>query len=865
MKILPLMKRLGYTINEGGMCYGIAFMAIQAIIRNDINTYVNRLRFINGYDDKLRNYQVINLNPLPKHHELDTIYINPTNKKYSFRYNKEGINEFISGTIPAEIANEINSISLPLIIPNKEELKKLKAFFAIELLAKHIEKAEVSRAKNITSPEQHKLLNIKPWLDGVTVYHGLKSPKDLSVEEEAVWNKNFNTWDGDNKPFTHQDYNRGVKLFKNLNNKSQVSFIDSQQNKANLKYNNSELNFDPNKDAKKQKDNSIYLLQKHVGIYNKKNIGEIINFLNNNPSTPIACSLSRSGHTIAIGNSKKMGYHLIDHDRYKKSINLDSLHQDVMKHLFREESYDPKREYAISILVFGAEKPQGNLVPKNTFGLTEGEYWKFLMSNTNMSSDAGLLHLALQDGHAEAVENYIKAIEKVNINNTDKQKLLAAKDPAGVSGLFMALQKGHAAAVKSYIEAVININGINKQELLAAKNSNGAPGFFMALQKGHAAAVENYIKAIANINGINKQELLAAKNSNGGPGLFMALQDGHAEAVENYIKAIANINDINKQELLAAKNPNGAPGLFMALQKGHAAAVENYIKAIANINGINKQELLAAKNSEGVPGFYAVLYNGNTEAVKSYIEAVININGVNKQELLAAKNSNGGPGLYAALYNGNTEAVKSYIEAAININGINKQELLAAKNSEGVPGLYVALYNGNTEAVKSYIEAVININGVNKQELLAAKNSNGAPGFYAVLYKGNTEAVKSYIEAVININGVNKQELLAAKNSNGGPGLFMALQNGHADTIAVYLKINDNDNSYADYIMQEYKTNHKSLKNQLLAWAGNYKPEMKKDKDSYKLLVTLLSFNRGFINKNTTKSMKALNNILHWQ
>ena len=58
MRILNLMKRLGYTINPSGMCYGIAFMAIQAIIRNDISTYQQRLKFINGYDTKLEIFHV---------------------------------------------------------------------------------------------------------------------------------------------------------------------------------------------------------------------------------------------------------------------------------------------------------------------------------------------------------------------------------------------------------------------------------------------------------------------------------------------------------------------------------------------------------------------------------------------------------------------------------------------------------------------------------------------------------------------------------------------------------------------------------------------------------------------------------------
>ncbi|QIV95940.1 hypothetical protein EDC55_10246 [Allofrancisella inopinata] len=135
------------------------------------------------------------------------------------------------------------------------------------------------------------------------------------------------------------------------------------------------------------------------------------------------------------------------------------------------------------------------------------------------------------------------------------------------------------------------------------------------------------------------------------------------------------------------------------------------------------------------------------------------------------------------------------------------------------------------------------------------------------LQNGHTSAVTAYINAINNISGINiakKIKLLAAKDKDMFPGLYMALENGHADTVAVYLKINDYDNSYANYIMKEYKGSRKNFKNQLLNWAQSYKPEEEKNKRNYKLLVTLLSFNRNFISKNPTKSMLYLNAINHW-
>ncbi|QIV95941.1 hypothetical protein EDC55_10247 [Allofrancisella inopinata] len=640
------MKRLGYTINEGGMCYGVAFMAIQAIIRNDINTYVNRLKFINGYDNKLRNYKVINLNPLPEHHDLDTIYINPSNKKYSFHYNKEGTLELITGKLPAEIANEINSISPPLIIPSKEGLKKLKDFFAIELLVRDINKAEEDRFNKDKPQSQQslividKLLSIKPWLEGIAVYHGLKSPKDLSVEEEAVWNKNFNTWDGDNKPFTFKDYNLGRELFKqpkhsqenrpnlrrtisNLGNRGSI-----QKNKV-LKRSNSATNFnltlfgEQEQEKERQKDNSIYLLKKHLGLYTKDNAwGLIKKFLIN--EKPTACLLGRNRHVIAIGGSNEMGYHLIDHDTYKR-LTFSDVHLqngcNILESLFRETISDANQEYAISILVFGVERSGDNpVVPEEGFDEPKSDYWKNLLPIPK-SDNAGLLYLALGNGHAAAVTAYINAINSINDISIDKKiELLAAKNENETPGLYMALRKGHAAAVTVYINAINSIRGINiakKIELLAAKSKDKFPGLYVALRKGHAAAVTAYINAINSIRGINiakKIELLAAKSKDKLPGLYVALLEGHTLAVTAYINAINNISGINtakKIELLATKNKRGFPGLYSALQNGHAAAVTAYINAINGISGISlakKIWLLAAKSKNGTPGLYMALH-----------------------------------------------------------------------------------------------------------------------------------------------------------------------------------------------------------------------------------------------------------------
>jgi len=62
----------------------------------------------------------------------------------------------------------------------------------------------------------------------------------------------------------------------------------------------------------------------------------------------------------------------------------------------------------------------------------------------------------------------------------------------------MALQEGHAEAVNVYVNAILG-SGLDlaiQKELLAAKSSNGAPGLFMAMKNRHVESVNAYIGAI---------------------------------------------------------------------------------------------------------------------------------------------------------------------------------------------------------------------------------------------------------------------------------------------------------------------------------------------------------------------------------
>jgi hypothetical protein len=44
--IISRMKKMGYPSDDGGVCFGIAIMAMQAFLVNDLKTFNKRLQII---------------------------------------------------------------------------------------------------------------------------------------------------------------------------------------------------------------------------------------------------------------------------------------------------------------------------------------------------------------------------------------------------------------------------------------------------------------------------------------------------------------------------------------------------------------------------------------------------------------------------------------------------------------------------------------------------------------------------------------------------------------------------------------------------------------------------------------------------
>ncbi|QIW09691.1 hypothetical protein [Francisella sp. LA112445] len=187
--------------------------------------------------------------------------------------------------------------------------------------------------------------------------------------------------------------------------------------------------------------------------------------------------------------------------------------------------------------------------------------------------------------------------------------------------------------------------------------------------------------------------------------------------------------------------------------------------------------------------------------------------------------------------------------------------------------LFLAMLYGNTNATKYYIKEILDGRKMNKIELLEAKGRNKySPGLIFAMMNSHLDTIEAYIIAIANSNIINsyKISLLAAIDINNEPGLWLALYYNNTDAIGIYLKTIKQ--SYAPGITKAIMSScidQKKLKDSLLKWALEYKPEKTKKRSDYPLLIEILSYNRSTIFKRsqTTSIKKFLDNKIYkmWQ
>ena len=196
-------------------------------------------------------------------------------------------------------------------------------------------------------------------------------------------------------------------------------------------------------------------------------------------------------------------------------------------------------------------------------------------------------------------------------------------------GFYSALENGHSEAVRDYMKKVLardDLSDEKKKELLAIKKTKEllaikktdvtsgllTPGFFLPLQNGHSETVAIFLQEVlaSDLPSEIKEWLLTAKREDGTSGPFMAFQEGYSEAVRIFLKEVLESHDLSdeqKAELLAAKDKNDRFGFFVSLKNGHSKTVEIFLKAVLESHDLSdeqKAELLikAVRTRDNIGG-----------------------------------------------------------------------------------------------------------------------------------------------------------------------------------------------------------------------------------------------------------------------
>lgn len=412
---------------------------------------------------------------------------------------------------------------------------------------------------------------------------------------------------------------------------------------------------------------------------------------------------------------------------------------------------------------------------------------KLQLLSVKDSSNRNALKSALLNGHEQVVQKYINQILYSNLSDESKEELLKNCPKKNIE------QPYHDYILQTYPIKL-----------------------FTSLQHGDYEAVSIIFK---NLNSIpfSTEELINILNtvsSDKIPGLYWALYKGYASTIKEYMTGInrLKIPDKIKYYLYISLDENNTPGLYSALINGHTDAVKEFINGVLE-SGLGTDyitNILLAKNKYGEPGAYRAFINGKKETMLAYINTIKNsslpVQIKNKilssslelieessQQSLIKK-------LHVFLKQGDTAKLKALLNHLQNseLSDIEKAKLLDLTPERSLPGLFWSLYNGHSDTVNECSKYIINLNipSVIKRNLLLANDENNTPGLYWSLINNHTETVKNFTNNILNsdLDEHDIIKILTPTNSSGDSGLVIALQKLHKETVKEFVSLIEHSN-----------------------------------------------------------------------
>lgn len=556
--LIQYMKNNKYKVDEGGICNGIANMAKQAILLDQLEIFMKRLKLIeNKYNSGIKLEELDLLEKLDIVAFLDGVQLYQSPDELF--ENKAGCQQ--------DKAKEVFDIIKPLKFQEKQQSREEEGIYDADDWYTH------SFSGCYTIEELTKYLHVLEEIITNCFLDYNDVPNvcfKLTANCHAVI-LNYNNKDKFWRIINSNDFEAGVSL----------AIVVAEAYKTAQKFN---------------KNQTLLVIAKNLfNLFNITGIKEI----NDNEQNKLImltemCVFNQS--LMSFNNMIEFINKLNNNDIWKKlhAITEDKLLKDSFGNCWLQTAIIFNDEVIIPNLIqAGANVNQtdrrGYFPLLMAASLNRVHIVKLLIKNganinqVNNANNISAIWIAAQNGHAEIVELLIKANAAIDQSSNK-----------GVSSLFIAASSGHAEIVQLLIEAKANVNQCDDE---------GVSPLWVAAENGHAEIVKLLIKhaditilkqAKSILSNTKSTEILNIINKAITEALFKEVSSKNCNNEVVKLLVEANVKNIH------AVDDNGNTALSIAAQNGNFMAAYLLIKNKIDVNTKNNQgetSLIIAKQN----------------------------------------------------------------------------------------------------------------------------------------------------------------------------------------------------------------------------------------------------------------------------
>ena len=472
--LLECMKKLGYAVDEGGMCFGFAHMAMQAILTGDLKTYNQRLTTlqkillekkdlltqINLVREKVKN--IMKMNPgltLEQQFTLRQRILT------SEEQDVLSIPAFFDGVAlyhaPAKYPHLFEEFDLRVMksLPKENEGSPKNTYIFVNQKPPKLYQFDAKGNKLEILLSENELIKVYDILTDAKIEAGDSARHLLSIKKLDELDALFTAKDGVTLQARPRIQN-AEQTFRRVLPSALV--IDEKKDELSRRTEKSKI----------KKIDSI------SGIYNIEELKKYFEILlqvlkEQNYDEPISFILCSSDHCIVIGyDPQSQGWQWISASNSEEIDNSQEIAKKVM-YAFSNSDFTT---FVTEIYVNDTTEKK---IKEFLAGCKQKEPWKKLFKVTKEtaqrsdSMNASWLYIATQNGHLDIVKLLIQE-GKANPNQANKN---------GSTPLLAAARRGHLDIVKFLIqEGKANPNQ-------ACTIANATP-FYIAAQNGHIEIVK---------------------------------------------------------------------------------------------------------------------------------------------------------------------------------------------------------------------------------------------------------------------------------------------------------------------------------------------------------------------------------------